>query len=184
MRSGPRYEFVNDLVQECVHGSLPPALAAAYHRRAADLTTDQPEAMAGHAFAAGDLERAARGWLLAGEAAMRRAAVDDALGLFDRGVAAAREPSLRARLLIERARAHEARTSFQPALPDIDEALRLARGTGDRRLEMRALRARGGDVPVAMRLPMAEVSRTPWRRGWRWPPGSATGAPRRTSPPG
>ncbi len=60
VRSELGYEFVNDLVQECVHAHLPPALAAAYHRRAADLTSDRPETMAAHAFAAGDLERAAK----------------------------------------------------------------------------------------------------------------------------
>ena len=86
------YDFVNDLVQECVHASLPPALSAAYHRRAADLTADQPELMAEHAFAAGDADRAAHGWLLAGEAAMRRGAVDDAHGLFDRGCPRRRTP--------------------------------------------------------------------------------------------
>ena len=152
------YDFVNDLVQECVHASLPPALSAAYHRRAADLTADQPELMAEHAFAAGDADRAAHGWLLAGEAAMRRGAVDDAHGLFDRGVSAAEASSLRARLLIERARAHEASTAFAAALTDIDEALRLARAGPDRRLEMTALRARGGDVPVALRRPLAEIA--------------------------
>ena len=158
------YDFVNDLVQECVHASLPPALSAAYHRRAADLTADQPELMAEHAFAAGDADRAAHGWLLAGEAAMRRGAVDDAHGLFDRGVSAAEASSLRARLLIERARAHEASTAFAAALTDIDEALRLARAGPDRRLEMTALRARGGDVPVALRRPLGGDRRAPGGR--------------------
>ena len=51
------------------------------HRRAADLTSDRPEVMAEHAYAAGDEPRAAHGWLLAGEDALRRAAVEDALGL-------------------------------------------------------------------------------------------------------
>ncbi len=152
------YDFVNDLVQECVQASLPPALAAAYHRRAADLTADQPELMARHAFAAGDADRAAHGWLLAGEAAMRRGAVDDAEVLFDLGVDAAQTSALRARLLIERARAHEAATTFPAALADIDEALRLARAGPDRRLEMTALRARGGDVPMALGRPLAEIA--------------------------
>ncbi|MEO5710947.1 MAG: AAA family ATPase [Nocardioidaceae bacterium] len=158
VRSDLGYEFVNDLVQEAVHAHLPPALAAAYHRRAADLTSDRPETMAAHAFASGDLERAARGWLLAGEAAMQRAAVDDAIVLFGRGLDAAEAPELRARLLLERARAREAGITFELALPDIDEALRLARSGSDRRLEMAALRARGGDVPVALRRPSAEIA--------------------------
>ena len=47
-------------------------------------TSDQPEAMAEHAYAAGDQARAAQGWLLAGETALRRSAVEDASGLLDR----------------------------------------------------------------------------------------------------
>ncbi len=158
-RSDAVYEFANDLVQECVHASLPPALAAAHHRRAADLTTAQPEVMAEHAFAAGDVERAAGGWLLAGEAAMRRSAVDDAIGLYGRGLSVSQDPVLLARLRLERGRAHEARTSYDAALADIDAALDLAREAGDRRLEMTALRARGGDAPVGLHLPTAEVTR-------------------------
>ena len=104
VRTGERYEFANDLIQECVHASLPPALAAAYHRRAADLTSDQPEEMAEHAYAAGDPARAAQGWLLAGEAALRRAAVEDALGLLDRSVAVPEAATgTRARALLARA---------------------------------------------------------------------------------
>ncbi len=54
VRSGDHYEFANDLLQECVHASLAPAVALAYHRRAADLVSGQPELMAEHAYAAGD----------------------------------------------------------------------------------------------------------------------------------
>ena len=84
MRSGAVYEFANDLFQECVYAALPQAVAAAYHRRAADLTSDRPEVMATHAHAVGDDARAARGWLLAGEEALRRAAVEDARTLVER----------------------------------------------------------------------------------------------------
>ena len=87
VRVDDQYEFANDLLQECVHAALPPALALAHHRRAADLTSDRPEVMAAHAFAAGDEPRAAHGWLLAGEAALRRSAVEDALALLDRSLA-------------------------------------------------------------------------------------------------
>ncbi len=155
VRAGERYEFANDLIQECVHASLPPALAAAYHRRAADLTSDQPEEMAEHAYAAGDPARAAQGWLLAGEAALRRAAVEDALGLLDRSVAVPEAATgTRARALLARAAVHEARTDFGAALIDVDDALVLARTTGEHRLEMAALRARGGDAGVGLGLPV------------------------------
>ena len=157
LRVGAHYEFVNDLAQECVYRSLAQPLVSAYHRRAADLLSDQPESMAAHAHAAGEPGRAAQGWLLAGQAAMGRSAVEDAIGLYDRALAAAEEPLLRARVLLARARAQEASTAYAAALTDIDEALALARAGPDRRLEMAALRARGGDVPVALRLPSSEV---------------------------
>ena len=67
VRSDASYEFANDLLQEVLHGALPPAVARALHRAAADLVADRPEAMAEHAAAAGEDARAARGWLLAGE---------------------------------------------------------------------------------------------------------------------
>ena len=157
LRVGAHYEFVNDLAQECVYRSLAQPLVSAYHRRAADLLSDQPESMAAHAHAAGEPGRAAQGWLLAGQAAMGRSAVEDAIGLYDRALASAEEPVLRARVLLARARAQEASTAYAAALSDIDEALALASAGPDRRLEMAALRARGGDVPVALRLPTSEM---------------------------
>ncbi len=157
-RSGPQYEFANDLTQECVHASLAPALVVAYHRRAADLFAHQPEVMAAHAIAAGDPERAAQGWLAAGREAMSRSAVQDAQGLFDKALAVAVDPSLRARILLARARTHEARTAYDAALVDVDAALLLARGTGDPRLEMAALRARGGDITVALHQPTSQTA--------------------------
>lgn len=151
-RAGNRYEFANDLLQECIHAALPPAVAAAYHRRAAELTADQPEVMAEHAYAAGDAPRAAHGWLLAGKAALHRGSAEDAIGLLDRSLAVDAAPvGTRARALLARARAHEAQTAFDAALADVDAALTLAQASGDRRLEMTALRARSGDAAVGRR---------------------------------
>ena len=116
-----------------------------------------------HAYAAGELERAAHGWLLAGRSAMGRSAVEDAIALYDRAVDVAADPSLRARVLLARALAHEASTAYAPALADIDEALALAQRSGDRRLEMAALRARGGDP--ADRPPAADGRRGARPRG-------------------
>ena len=59
-------------------------------------------------------------------------------------------------MLLVRSRAREALTDFIAALTDIDEALRLARAGGNKRIEMMALRARGGDVLVGLRYPVAE----------------------------
>jgi DNA-binding SARP family transcriptional activator len=158
VRSGHHYEFANDLLQECIHRALPPALSLAYHRRAADLTADRPEVMAEHAHLAGDEPRAAQGWLLAGEAALHRAAVEDALGLLDRSLAVETSfAGTRARALLARGAVHDARTEFADALADVDAALALARSSGDHRLEMAALRMRGGDAAVGLGLPVDEL---------------------------
>ena len=158
VRSGAVYEFANDLFQECVYAALPPAVATAYHRRAADLTSDRPEVMAAHAHAVGDNTRAARGWLVAAEEALRRAAVEDARTLVERCLAV---PDLagetRARALLVRGRVHEAATRWQAAIQDIDAALAWARRDGERRLELAALRARGGDAAVGAQLAADEL---------------------------
>ena len=159
VRSGHHYEFANDLLQECVHAALPPALSLAYHRRAADLTADRPEMMAEHAHHAGDEPRAAQGWLLAGEAALHRAAVEDALGLLDRSLAVETSfAGTRARALLARGAVHEARTDFAAALADVDAALALAR------VDPRAAPGDGGPaLPAAVTPPSDSGSRsTSW----------------------
>ena len=70
--SGRDYEFANDLIREVLYASTPEPTRLAYHRRAADLLTGQPESLARHAAAAGDWLRAGRAWLRAGEDAMGR----------------------------------------------------------------------------------------------------------------
>lgn len=153
------YEFANDLVQEVVYGATPPPERQAHHRRAADLLADHPEAMARHAEAVQDWTRAARGWLLAGQQSVLRAAARDAVALLDQAAAAARRAGtadILVRVLLARASAREAVTDYEPALADLDEALEVARAVGDRRLEMVALRGRGGDVPVALRHPSSD----------------------------
>lgn len=157
-RTETGYEFANDLVQEVVYADLPPALRRAHHHRAADLLASVPEAMAGHALAVDDRERAARGWLLAGQQALRAGAASDAVVLLDRSLAAAEQAGpadLPVRVLLARASALEALTRYVEGLVDLDRALALAQRTGDRRLEMSALRARGGDIPVALHHPAA-----------------------------
>ncbi len=159
VRSATSYEFTNDLFQEVVHRALPPAVSRALHRAAADLVADRPEAMAVHAAAAGDEVRAARGWLLAGEQALARAAVDDAGRLLQQALDVAAAPDdVRARALLARSSVREARTAYDAAMDDVRAALAIARTTGDQRLEMSALRALGGDSAVAMRLPVEAVA--------------------------
>lgn len=159
VRAGAVYEFTNDLFQECVYAELPATVAAAYHRRAADLTSDRPEVMAVHAHAVGDDARAALGWLVAGEQALRRSAVEDARTLVERCLElTSTGGEVRARALLVRSRVHEAQMSWSAAIHDADAALALARSNGERRLELAALRARGGDAAVGAQLDADEVS--------------------------
>ena len=88
--SGRDYEFANDLIREVMYASTPEPARLAYHRRAADLLTTQPEVLARHASAAGDWTRAGRAWALAAENAMRRYATSDAIALSTQALAGRR----------------------------------------------------------------------------------------------
>ena len=156
--SGRDYEFANDLIREVLYASTPEPTRLAYHRRAADLLTGQPESLARHAAAAGDWPRAGRAWLLAAEDAMRRYAASDAAALATEAFEAAAHAGDRevsARALILRGRAHEVMGANADALADLTQGAAGARAAGDRRLEMLALRELGGDVPVSRGLPAA-----------------------------
>ena len=158
--AGADYDFANDLVQEAVLATVSEPLRVAFHRRAADLMTDRPERMAAHAHGAGELARAAGGWLDAGRTARRMAAPDDALALLALALddaETASETSLAATILLERARAHEARTDYAAAEGDLLAARAALAGSREARLEMRSLRLLGGDITVARRRPLAEV---------------------------
>jgi len=158
--AGADYDFANDLVQEAVLATVPEPLSVAFHRRAADLMTDRPERMARHAHEAGELARAAVGYLEAGRMARRMGALDDALVLLAPGLAdaeSAGEAPLTATVLLERARAHEARADYEAAESDVHAARAILSGSREPRLEMRSLRLLGGDIAVARRRPLAEV---------------------------
>ena len=156
--SGRDYEFANDLIREVLYATTPEPTRLAYHRRAADLLTGQPEALARHAAAAGDWPRAARAWLLAAEDARRRHTASDAIALSTQALEAAErggDAEVRARALVVRARAREAAGANEAALADLTEGLASARAAGDRRLEMLALRYLGGDFSASRALPVA-----------------------------
>jgi len=159
--SGRDYEFANDLIQEVVYADTPEPTRLAYHRRAADLLTGQPESLARHAAAARDWPRAARAWLLAAEEAMHRYAASDAVVLASRALDAAEraeDGEARARALVLRGRAREAAGAHDAALPDLTQGAAAARAAGDRRLEMLALRELGGDVPASHGLPVTSYT--------------------------
>jgi DNA-binding SARP family transcriptional activator/tetratricopeptide (TPR) repeat protein len=152
---GADYEFANDLIQDVVYATTPEPARLALHRRAADLLTGQPEALARHAAAAGDWRRAARAWLIAAEEAMRGSAVSDAVALAGQALDAAgrgADPEVAARARLVRGRAHEAAGLQAAALADFTAGQAQAREAGDRRLEMLLLRELGGDVPVSLGL--------------------------------
>jgi DNA-binding SARP family transcriptional activator len=156
--SGRDYEFANDLIREALYASTPGPTRLAYHRRAADLLTGQPESLARHAAAGGDWLRAARAWLRAAEDAMGRFAATDAAALATQALEAAGRigsTEVSARALVLRGRAYEAADAGAAAFADITRGAADARAAGDRRLEMLALRELGGDVPVSQGLPIS-----------------------------
>jgi tetratricopeptide (TPR) repeat protein len=155
--SGRDYEFANDLIREVLYASTPEPTRLAYHRRAADLLTGQPESLARHAAAAGDWLRAARAWLRAGQDAMGRYAASDAAALATQALEAAErvaDTEVSARALVLRGRALEATGAHAAALADLTLGAESARAIGDRRLEMLVLRELGGDVPVSRGKPI------------------------------
>ena len=165
--SGRDYEFANDLIREVLYASTPEPTRLAYHRRAADLLTGQPESLARHAAAAGDWLRAGRAWLRAGEEAMGRYAASDAAALATQALEAgerAGDLEVSARALVLRGRALEATGAHAAALEDLTRGAEGARAAGDRRLEMLALRELGGDVPVSARHADQLLRRQPGER--------------------
>ena len=151
--AGRDFEFANDLIREALYATTPEPIRLAYHQRAADLLTSQPESLARHAAASGDWLRAARALLSAADEAFRRFAVTDSAALATQALAAAERagaPEVGARARVIRGRAHEAVAALPAALADFSQGAAVARAVGDRRLEMLALRQLGGDVPVAL----------------------------------
>jgi len=156
--SGRNYEFANDLIQEVLYATTPEPTRIAHHRRAADLFTTQPESLARHAAAAGDLARAARAWLLAAENALSRYAADDAEALATQALAAAEsrgDAELAGRAAFLRGRARAAAGRHGDALSDLTRAIEHASAAGDRRLEMAVLAVPIGDGPASLGLPIA-----------------------------
>jgi predicted ATPase len=90
------YLFKHALVQDAAYGTLLRArrqelharVAAALEQDFADLVERQPELLAHHLTATGDTERAVDQWLKAGRYAAERSAHREAIGHFERGLAA------------------------------------------------------------------------------------------------
>lgn len=161
--AGTHYEFAHDVVREALLASTPSPTHLAWHARAADLLSADPEAVAAHAEAIGDRSRAGRAWLHAAERALARFVASDAIVLATRAAAVAVElddAELAGRALVVRGRAHDAATHFAAALDDFTAAREAAGRAGDRRLRMTVLRELAGDVPVALGRPPADCEAT------------------------
>ena len=162
--SGRDYEFANDLIREVMYASTPEPARLAYHRRAADLLTSQPEVLARHASAAGDWPRAGRAWALAAEDAMRRYATSDAIALSAQALRAAErggDEELRVRALVLRGCAQEAAGAYDAGLNDLTRGVAAARAVGDSRLELRAIRELGRSRPWMVRAGAAVAPTVP-----------------------
>ena len=161
--TGTHYEFAHDVVREALVATTPSPTRLAWHARAADLLTADPEAVAPHAEAIGDRSRAGRAWLHAAERALARFVATDAIVLATRAAAAAAElddAELSGRALVVRGRANDAAAHFAAAFDDFTHARDAARRAGDRRLRMIVLRELSGDVPVALGHPPADCEPT------------------------
>jgi DNA-binding SARP family transcriptional activator len=159
VETGTQYEFAHDVVREVLLSTTPSPTRLAWHARAADLLSADPEAVATHAAAVGDRPRAARAWLRAAERALGRFVASDAILLATRALALAAEledDELLGRALVVRGRAEDATASFAAAFDDYRSAQQAARRAGDRRLQMTVLRELAGDVPVALGIPPAD----------------------------
>src|SRR5271165_890684 len=183
--AGRDFEFANDLIREALYATTPEPTRLAYHQRAADRLTSQPESLARHAAACGDWLRAARALLSAADEAFRRFAVTDSAALATQALEAAEragdlEVAARARVI--RGRAHEGVAAVSSALADFSAGAAAARAAGDQRLEMLALRHLGGDAPVAHGMPTgyceSHLARGPAAGGTARRPGGRGGPAR------
>jgi hypothetical protein len=137
--AGRSYEFAHDLVNEVLYATTPEPTRLSYHRAAADLLVDRPEAVAAHAAASEDWPRAARSGLLAAERAAQRYAAADAERLLTNALAAAgaaNDLELRARIHVARGLVREVLAAYRDAERDLWAGARLARDAGDTRLEL------------------------------------------------
>jgi DNA-binding SARP family transcriptional activator len=163
LETGTQYEFAHDVVREALLATTPSPTRLAWHARAADLLSADPEAVATHAEVLGDRARAARAWLHAAERALARFVASDAILLATRALALAvdlADPELQGRALVVRGRANDVSAHFAAAFADYTAARDAARRAGDRRLQMTVLVELSGDVPVALGHPPADCEPT------------------------
>ncbi|MGQ0607420.1 MAG: ATP-binding protein [Chloroflexota bacterium] len=156
VESGNQLAFANDLIREIMYQTTPPAIRGARHLRAMTLVAANPEAVAGHAAAAGQWADAAGRWLDAASRAAGRFSNRDAKHLLGKALNAARrggDDTLQIRILLSRADVGEALADYGGAFEDQSVAVDLARRAGDRALEVQSLLRLGGDVAIGLGRP-------------------------------
>ena len=171
----------------CCSPTTPSPTRLAWHTRAADLLSADPEAVA--PARGGHRRPAARSPCLAERGGARRwpgswpATRSCSPPGRPRWPCELEDGELAGRALVVRGRADDAAAHFAAAWHDFTAARAAARRAGDRRLEMTVLRELAGDVPVALGRPPADCEPM-LARGWRWPGRWATRAWRPTSSTG
>ena len=176
--AGDHYEFANDLLQECVHAALPPALAAGLPPPGR-----RPDQRPARGDGRARVRRRRRAAGRAGLAAGRRGSPSPGRG---RGRPRPARPVARRRDVVRAgpgrgrcwpaAAVHEARTDFAAALADVE------RGPGAGPDDRRPPAGDGGAARPGRRrrrrtrAPRRRAGRARWRPGCGWPPTSATGA--------
>ncbi|MFA9429188.1 BTAD domain-containing putative transcriptional regulator [Egicoccus sp. AB-alg2] len=159
VEDGVRFAFGNDLNREIVYRSIPGPARALHHRRAAALLAGQPEAVARHAHAAGDLPLALESWLDAADDAASQYANRDAERLLTQAIDAGErldDTIGTARARLARGAVREVQGDYVGAFVDLEVAAELARGSARPDLEAAALRALGGDVIVGLGRPTTD----------------------------
>jgi DNA-binding CsgD family transcriptional regulator/tetratricopeptide (TPR) repeat protein len=151
--SADRFAFRHALTREAIRTrlltrervALHRAIGAALERQHADTMHDVDDALAYHAFEAGDWEAAQRHALAAGARALTLGAAREALQQLERAVTAMAKLGRRPPppVLLSRGGAHETLGAFGRANDDFTNALGAARVEGDRVTEWRALHALG-----------------------------------------
>ena len=151
--SADRFAFRHALTREAIRTrlltrervALHRAIAAALERRYADTAHDADDALAYHAFEAGDWEAARRHALAAAARALTLGAAREALQQLERAVTAMAKLGERPppSVLLSRGGAHETLGAFIRANDDFASALDAARTDGDRVVEWRAFHALG-----------------------------------------
>ena len=146
IEAGGGYEFSNDLIRDVLYETTPRPLRVLRHRSLATLLSQQPEAAAKHAAAAGDIRQAVTQWMAAADRAANAFANREAEQLLALALEASstlNDDVLTAELQLARGRARDALGHYSAAADDLQDAEQLAGAIGAADIEATALTERG-----------------------------------------